>query len=207
MREVRKKSGQTLFLKNYPNLYHVSLCPDAESIRRHGLMSTSGILDLLGLPVTNRESLERSQRSKAEPFEHPQFGKFILNDQIPLRTEALQRCLIGMTPPEWYAELNERIFFWLSPKRCENFAMARKMKMPPRTLLVLNSERLLANSNVGLDLCLINSGSATRRPAERNLENFRSVAKYPLDRTPAEASLRTRKISIVDAIEEIKQLE
>ena len=126
-----------LFLARYPQLYHVSLCSDSETVLRLGLLSAASVLDSVGASASLRKTLQQSQRKSVIHVSHPVHGALFLNDQLPLPASALVRCLIGITPAQWYEELNQRIFFWLSRSQAERFAAVRKTLLPPKTLFVL----------------------------------------------------------------------
>ena len=104
------------FLSLFPYAYHVSLCPNPRTIRSVGLLSAAGLLDQCELPTSVRDRLLNAQRRTTELL-GTQFGPALLNDQIPLPAKALEKCLLGMSPPECYVELSERTFFFLSEKK------------------------------------------------------------------------------------------
>ena len=105
------------FCAVYPRLYHMAEAAAWPSIRRHGLLSTSALLDLYGVNGAERERIERQRRPAAVPITHPEFGEMFINDQHPMTDETLRPALIDMTPSEWYAHLNARVFFWVSEAR------------------------------------------------------------------------------------------
>jgi hypothetical protein len=71
---------------------------------------------------------------------------------------------MGMSPPEWYAELSERIFFFVSEKKARTFGQVRAGKLPARTLLIFDMTALTRGSEEHFDLYAFNSGNAMRKP-------------------------------------------
>lgn len=205
------------FLLRYPRVFHVTLVPDPAALIHSGLRSASGLLDLFGLDGPERYAMERRQRKTAVRLEHLEHGSAFLNDQRPLPAKAMERCLRSMTSEEWYVELNERIFFWLSRNRLHPFASARFGAKLPRTLLTLNTRALCAGDESGnesrLELCAFNSGSAIRRAAPRDRSSLQSVHAFPLrhpgsrtTRTPVELSIVIRRLPIAHAVEAVEPL-
>jgi hypothetical protein len=67
------------------------------SIHRHGLLSTSALLDLLQVRGDERDRLERRHR----PVPVTLHEDITITDQKPMPPHALRRCLpTGMTPAE-----------------------------------------------------------------------------------------------------------
>ena len=115
--------------------------PDSwDSIRKHGLLSTSRLLDLFEVPAEDRYSIERQRRSANVILEHPIHGRAVVRDQKPLNEKKLQRCLNDdTTPEEWYTILNAKVFFWLDPERLKGLREARAYRDNPQTYLTLDT--------------------------------------------------------------------
>lgn len=196
------------FLRTFPYAYHVSLCPDPRTIASSGLLSAAGLLDACDFPESRRQCLLRTQRKMAEPLQTA-FGPALLNDQIPLPATALQKCLLGMAASDWYEELSERIFFFLSEQKARAFAKVRDGKLPVRTLFVFDMNALTSVADYDFDLCSFNSGNAMRKPVGRNRESFQKISQYPLrerkrkygaERAAAEMSTRRRQLDVTGAL-------
>src|SRR5438128_1801131 len=112
-------------IATYPRLYHMAEAGSWSGITRHGLLSTSALLDLFEVAEDERESLESRSRAESEKIVHADHGTAIIRDQIPLREGPLAQCLVGMTPTEWYRELNRRVFFWLDEGRVGRLLLGR----------------------------------------------------------------------------------
>jgi hypothetical protein len=93
-----------------------------------------------------------------------------LRDQKPMPASALKKCLVGMTPPEWYALINSKVFFWLDTARLNR----QRGACGPRHQVVLEVDagRLVARHAEGIALSSINTGNARRRPAKRGRCTF-----------------------------------
>ncbi len=76
-----------------------------ESIRRIGLLSTSALLDTFGVEGERRYDIESRRRQEIVKIEHPELGTALIRDNKPMQETALERCLQGMTPREWYEGL------------------------------------------------------------------------------------------------------
>ena len=90
-------------------------CGSWPSIKRHGLLSTSALLDLFGGQRCGATSGIESHVALQESVtvEHPEHGVAVIRDQRPMPPKALELVLDGMTPSEWYQLLNGKTFFWV----------------------------------------------------------------------------------------------
>jgi hypothetical protein len=212
MRE--KQSALSSFFEHYPRVFHVSLCPRSSTIKSAGLFSAAGLLACSALSSEEREHILFSQR-KTTLILQTDFGETVLNDQFPLPAKALLRCLNGISPQDWYAEMNERIFFFLNEDKARSFGSVRADKLPARTLLCLNSKNLIAGLEDDFELCAFNSGNAMRRAVRRDRNSFQTIDKYPLierarkygwHHAVSELSIRRRSLSISHALESVMTL-
>lgn len=148
------------------HLYHLADLANWPSIQRHGLLSTSALLDLAEISGEERERIERSQRLQQVMLA----DGLLIRDQRPVAPSALERCLRGITPQEWYALLNARVFFW--PERERLMRMLKANSARPQVILVLDTERLLATYAGSIELTPINTGNARRKAALRGRQTF-----------------------------------
>ena len=154
-----------------PCLYHMAAEDNWLSIRSHGLLSTSALLDLFGVRGSKRERLERRHRPKSVTICHPKHGRAVIRDQKPMSDEALRKALPkGMKPSEWYRILNKKVFFWLDEERLEGMLDAHKTG--PHTVLIFNTKNLLEAHKYGAFLSSMNSGYTKRKPAHRDRNTF-----------------------------------
>jgi hypothetical protein len=101
-----------------PRLFHMAERGAWDGIRRHGLLSTTAILDLFGIDGQQRLAIERKHRAGTVEISDDKLGKAAIRDQIPVSDAGL-RCALPShaTPADWYARLNGMVFFWLTESR------------------------------------------------------------------------------------------
>ncbi len=167
------------FSQAYPRLYHMATAAALPSIRRHGLLSTSALLDLYGIKGEERERIESQRRAVAVTIAHPEFGPVVINDQHPMTDETLRPALIDMTPSEWYAHLNNRVFFWVNEARLSR--LLNTYTQNERIVLVLDSAAVLARYAAQTMLSPINSGFSLRYAQRRGRDTFQTLADYPFE--------------------------
>jgi len=149
-----------------PHVYHLAEAANATSILRHGLMPTSELLKRGGLSADERSRLSRTQR----PLNTTLPDGAVIRHQRPMPAAALANCLVGMTPGEWYALLNSRVFFWCDVDRLNRLRKA--CEPDPQVLYTVDTAALLSAYNPLVSLTPINSGNARRRPARRGAATF-----------------------------------
>ena len=169
------------FCKRYPLLYHMAEATAWPSIRAHGLLSTVALLDLFEIRGAERERIERVRRPAMVTIENPRLGSALIRDQWPLSDATLAPVLQdGMTPADWYALLNARVFCWVDEKRLTRLlGTYRKRK---NVVLVLDSKRVLADHAGRVTLSSINSGYSLRYAQPRGRDTFRRLADCPTHR-------------------------
>jgi hypothetical protein len=151
------------------------------SLRNHGLLSTTALLDLFEINGEARHSLESAHRPKSVEIRHPKYGTAVIRDQKPMRESALKKCLIGMTPTEWYETLNGQVFFWPTKERVQNLLTARAYRGRKHTILCIDTARLVAKYAAQIRLSPINSGSTIYNPQPRGVDTFRKMSDYPFE--------------------------
>lgn len=150
------------------------------AIRRHGLLSTTALLDLYGLQGARRAIIESNRRPDVVPLEHPAIGRAIIRDQNPLDDTALRRCLEdGLSPQDWYRLLNRKVFFWLTRERLLKLLKAKPYRSKEHDVLELDARELVDAYRLSIALSPINSGTTKRYPAARGLATFLPIAAYP----------------------------
>ena len=169
-----------ILVQHYPRLYHMAEENSWGSIQHHGLMSTTALLDLFGYAGPERELIESNRRSKSVTIEHPDHGKAVIRDNIPMRESALEKCLQEYTPREWYEVLNRRVFFWLSWERLFRLLRAREYRKKRQTVLTLDTARLLERHAARVTLSPINSGATLYNPPHRGPTTFQRIKDYPI---------------------------
>ena len=153
-----------------------------ESIRQHGLLSTTALLDLYEVTGSLRETLESQRRPESVEIEHPTLGRAVIRDQKPLNEKLLLKCLEKMAPSEWYRLLNGKVFFWTERSRLERFLCAGAYKLDAHDVLVIDTASLLSGHAENVTLCRINSGATYfMNPAKRGPDTFQAISDFPWD--------------------------
>ncbi len=167
-------------LRTCPVAYHMADRGAWPSIRAHGLLSTSALLDLFGLDGAARRAVEAERRPEGVPLEAVGLPPVLVRDQKPMTDAGLRRCLTdGMTPEDWYRLLNAKAFFWLSRARLLRLLDAAPYRALEHDVLELDAGRLVRAHADRVRLCPINSGYTRRFPQPRGPSSFRAIADYP----------------------------
>jgi hypothetical protein len=177
--------------ERWPRLYHMAEAGSWESVKRHGLLSTTALLDLFEITDAERDAIEAVRRTESIPIHHPEHGTAWIRDNKPINETVLRRTLTGMGEPDWYRTLNGRVFFWLSEHRLEKLRNAPPYRHREHDILTVDTKSLLDAHAGEIELCHLNSGAV--HPAAdypRGAGSFQLIASYPwLDRlatAPAE---------------------
>ncbi len=149
------------------------------SISKHGLLSTTALLDLFEINGNQRQAIESCHRPLSVEITHPKHGTAVIRDQIPMRESALRKCLQGCSPQQWYEFLNRKVFFWVTEERVQTLLKARAYRSNDHLVITVNSSQLLAQHGERTLLSPINSGSTIYRPVQRSLSTFKTLVEYP----------------------------
>ncbi len=188
-------------ISRYPTLYHMAEDKSWESIRRHRLLSTSALLDRFEVEGEERFAIESARRPEIVRVEHPEHGVALVRDNKPMQEKSLEKCLVGMTPREWYEHLNRRVFFWVEWKRLLRLLGARAYKDRPHLVLEVDTAELLDRHAERVTLSPINSGATfAMSPAPRGPDTFRRVADHPEDKPIVELSVDYAVPDIADFV-------
>lgn len=167
-------------LARCPILFHMAERGSWEQIRRHGLLSTSALLDLWQVRGSRREAIEASHRPEGVPLDHPELGHAIVRDQKPMDDAGLRRCLRdGLQPSDWYQLLNARVFFWLTRERLSRLLSARPYRALEHDVLELDSAALVAAYRDRISLSPINSGATKPFGTPRGRDTFLPITDFP----------------------------
>jgi hypothetical protein len=177
-------------IRDCPTLYHMAERGSWPSIRRHGLLSTSALLDLYEIQGPRREAIEGRRRPEGVPVEHPALGPAMIRDQKPMDDAGLRMCLLdGLSPEDWYRCLNGRVFFWLTRERLLRLLNARPYREVEHDVLELDTAALVAAYRTAIRLSPINSGATKPFPStasKRGRDTFLTIAGYPYARWRAQ---------------------
>jgi hypothetical protein len=167
------------FSELYPRLYHLAHQDAWEPIRRHGLLSTSSLLDLWEVKGKERSAIEREVRTDQVELRHPRRGTIFIRDQKPLHESKLRKALIDCTVEEWCRLLNRRVFFWPTVERLITHISARHNRGKKHLVLTVDSYRLAAAYEKSITLCPMNSGNTIRFAQRRGTESLMRMRDYP----------------------------
>ena len=164
----------------YPTLYHMAEDGSWESIRKHGLLSTSALLDRFEIEGEERLAIESARRPELVRIEHPEHGEAFIRDNKPMQEKSLEKCLYGMTPREWYERLNRNVFFWVDRNRLLKLLGAKAYRDRPHLVLEVETAGLLERHAERVSLSPINSGATfALGPAPRGLDTFHRITDHP----------------------------
>jgi len=191
-------SGITVeeLVEHYPSFYHMAEADSWDSIRKKGLLSTSALLDLFEIYGKKRFAIESCHRPKCITIEHPEHGRAVIRDQIPMRERSLLKCLEGISPRKWYEFLNGKVFLWATLHRLEGLLNARAYRGKEHVILKLDARGLLSKYASTVLLSPINSGSTIYRPSLRGMKTFQPLNSYPFEE-------RRKKRGLPDAVAEM----
>jgi len=193
---------------NLPDrIYHLAEASNWPSIQRDGLLCANRLLDAANLAGTNRDRLMREQR--LVNTELPNGVR--IRDQCPMLPAALEKCLCGMRPTDWYAMVNARVFFWLDLDRLNRQRAACRAR--PQVVIAVDAAALVAVHQERVALTPINTGNARRKPALRCAATFVPYNQWARTGWASEAEAlgtRARKrshqpveLTVLDAVPDI----
>jgi hypothetical protein len=183
---------ETELITIFPRLYHVADGGAWLSIRTHGLLSTSALLDLYGVDGSERSAFESERRGTTMILKHDGEPDVVLRDQTPMSDKALIGCLDGMTPRQWYETLNAKVFFWTSTQRLQRLVTAKAGRDVAQLVLTVDTRGLVAVHRERIRLSGMNTGSTVRRPLTRGPKTFLPIVEFPYEerrrtRSPSDA--------------------
>jgi hypothetical protein len=163
----------------FPRVYHMAQLGSWQSIQRHGLLSTTALLDLFEINGAERERIESKHRKDSIPILHRLYGSAVIRDQKPMSDAGLHRALRdGLTPEQWYRDLNSRVFFWLTEDRLSKLLNAKTYRGKRHTVLTLDTKLLLDLHSDRISLSPINTGCTKPFPHPRGKDTFLRLQDY-----------------------------
>lgn len=181
MQVVRVGISAGQLVEYHPRLYHMAQEDAWDNIRKRGLLSTTALLDLFEKDGPERFVLESQYRPESTPIEHEIYGTAVIRDQKPMPESSLRRCLVGLTPRQWYEILNRKAFFWLSQERLFRLLSARAYGNKTHCILTVDTAQLVNRYSESIMLSAINSGSAIFKPQLRGPDTFHRLNEYPFE--------------------------
>ena len=182
--------GSDELADRFPYLYHMAHLGSWLQIQRHGLLSTSALLDLFEICGAQRLAIESSYRENSISIRHEIHGTAVIRDQKPMPDSRLRFSHPDrgpvlrdrLLPLDWYRILNEKVFFWLTRERLNTMLCARAYRAQRHHVLVIDTEELLRRHADRVVLSPINSGNTFPYPHPRGLDTFLSMNEYPYDK-------------------------
>jgi uncharacterized protein DUF7002 len=198
-------------VRRYPYVYHMAELRSWPSIQKHGLLSTSALLDLFEKQGPERVRLESQWRAQSVTISHPSYGQAVIRDQKPMPEPELRRLLIEMTAREWYELINGKTFFWADWQRLSWMLGAYRntvhcvLTVDTRLLVDSYLERLwLTDQNSGS----VYSGKLRGRGTFRRVSDFdfRWVAELAVDYAVPDVADLTVKVEERNADRSLRQI-
>ena len=185
-------------IRKYPMLYHMAERDSWPSIREHGLLSTSALLDLYAIHGPKRDELERQHRPKSVPIQRD--GP-VIRDQKPMSDAGLERCLPPrLRPSDWYALLNSKVFFWLTLDRLHRMTEAYGNR--EHVAIEVDTRSLIGAHRKAIWLCPINSGNTRFNPRDRDENTFARIVDYQ-ENSVAELAVAYSVLDIQDHVRKV----
>lgn len=165
----------------YPLLYHMAEAGSWPSIRRHGLLSTTALLDRCHASGSFRRKIESEIRPDSRSVSGGGFGTAVIRDQRPLIKANLEKVLDGMSVAQYCRLLNGKTFFWVAEERLNRLLGARLYKDKPHDVLTVDTRGLVRDCLDRITLSPINSGTVISQNGRRGRDTFKSIPDYPFD--------------------------
>lgn len=163
----------------YPLLYHMADAQSWPSIRKHGLLSTSSLLDLFEVEKAERKRIESERRPESVEITNRKLGRAVVRDQKPLIESKLAKTLSGCTVSEWHRLLNKHVFFWLTKERLQTLLCARAYRDAPHAVLTVGTLPFVRRYQKQIVLSPMNSGNTQPFAHPRSPEIFMRMQDYP----------------------------
>jgi hypothetical protein len=175
-------------------------------IRKYGLLSTAGLVELFEVPEPTRTELLTTQRRKSVSISHPRHGTAVLRDQKPLSAKNLARCLVDCDARSWYSLLNERVFFWLCRDRLMTMMSAAEYRGKAHTVMHIETKPLVQRYQRAIELAHMNTGNTRPFPHPRGRQTFRSLDDYDYGRRRRLADdLAVVELTVIGGVPDIRR--
>ena len=166
--------------EKYPQMFHMAEVGSWPGIRKHGLLSTSALLDLFDVARKDQIAIETRRRPESVTLTHPVHGTAVIRDQKPLSEKRLADCLCdGITVRQWLRLLNQRVFFWLDEARLDTLRGAQAYRAQRQVVLTVDTRRLVEAHATRILLTHMNTGATRPFAHKRGRDTFRTIGKYP----------------------------
>jgi hypothetical protein len=190
----------------FPRLYHMAGDGSWPSIRLHGLLSTTALLDLFEVEGSRREDLESSRRPSSVPINHAVHGIAVIRDQRPLHRNLLERHLVGIGPEDWYRLLNHKVFFFPSWPAVQVLLNGLIYRSATHTVLTVDTAELVRRHREHISISRINTGAMLHGGSRRGVGTFSSIEDHPFNagrKSPASISKLIAEVAVEYAVPDI----
>lgn len=151
------------------------------SIQQRGLLSTTASLDALQISGARRQELEGAHRPTMLSLSPGSPQDIVLRDQQPMPPSRLAQALPPhITTEQWYRLINGKVFFWVSAERLGR--LLRSYRVHQHDVLRVDTASLLSVHAASTSLCHMNSGNTLPIPHWRDLDAFKRIPDYPVNR-------------------------
>lgn len=184
-RAHRDSGGPTAverLVARYPKLYHMAEQGSWPDIKRHGLLSTSALLDLFEVRGPRRVDIESRWRRRSFEIEHPEHGEAVIRDQGPMHPDSLEPLLDGITVRGWYELLNGKTFFWTIEERLGRFLNAKAYRGRTHDVITVDTAEMVRRHAERITLAPINTGSTLGARHRRGPRTFQRIGDFPVER-------------------------
>lgn len=192
------------FVRRYPRLYHMAEVGSWPSIARHGLLSTSALLDLFEVRGREREAIESKHRPQSVRITHSVHGVAVIRDQKPMSDARLSTCLTGCSIREWYELLNKKAFLWTTEDRLKVLRGAEAYRTQRQCILVVDSGPLLDHYAGKVALSPMNSGATRPFAWPRGPHTFQPMTTYPYEVRRRHGKNAVVEVTVEQAIPDIR---
>lgn len=167
----------------HPILYHMAEAGIWDSVKKHGLLSTSALLDLHEIHGKERIRIEEHRRPRG-PKPCVVHGNGLdpatIRDNGPANDRKLRTCLQdGLTPRDWYKLLNGKTFFWLTVPRLITLMNAYSDRH--HLVLEVDTKKLLNRHWEKIRLTPLNTGCTSPMAFPRGLQTFLPPSEYDFE--------------------------
>ncbi|MBM2575327.1 hypothetical protein JQC91_03325 [Jannaschia sp. Os4] len=161
----------TAFAARHPTLWRLAMRGAHEGIRRHGLLTAAQIAERADI------ALPRTPRPTALHATLPDGTPVAITDNSPLSFAKLAPVLDdGLTPEDWLAMLNDRVFLWPERRLGEGNLRARRRLGYESEWQGYDTAALLTLVWDRAEIAPINTGATIRRPTRRGRATFAPLA-------------------------------
>ena len=166
----------------YPTVFHMAEIEAIQSIKEHGLLSTSAILDLLELSSDQRYAIERAPRKESTTLSQDGVGTFVIRDQKPLSAKKLAGCLEdNLTVEDWCLLLNRKVYFFLNRASVIKLLSAEAYSDREHAVIEFDTKRLVEANVSNVTLAPMNTGTTNPFAHARGRNTIAKLSDYPYE--------------------------